>query len=203
VPLDRASISIDQRDFILVLDEGHFGDLKAIEVTPAKLTKTVSAFANADGGELYIGIDEDKQSGQRAWRGFGDPEAANGHVQAFEELFPLGNDFDYTFLEVAGEGGSGLVLKIDVKKTPDIKEASDGLPYVRRGAQNQAVNTPEKHKRLEYVKGLASFEADTLVGVARVIMPNTTANRVNEHAPLVRPDLTEARSAKRRVQPPS
>jgi hypothetical protein len=39
--------------------------------------------------------------------------------------------------------------------------------------------------------------------VARVIMPNTTANRVNEHAPLVRPDLTEARSAKRRVQPPS
>lgn len=40
----------------LSFTEGHFVDLKAKEVKPGKLTKAISAFANADGGELYVGI---------------------------------------------------------------------------------------------------------------------------------------------------
>ena len=43
---------------VLSYTEGHFPDLKAKEIKPSKLTKSVSAFANADGGELYIGIAE-------------------------------------------------------------------------------------------------------------------------------------------------
>lgn len=53
-----ADISAEQRDLILALPEGHFHDLKSRDIAPGKLTRTISAFANAAGGELYIGIDE-------------------------------------------------------------------------------------------------------------------------------------------------
>ena len=167
MPIDRKGISAEQLDQILKVEEGHFCDLKAVEVQPKKLTKTVAAFANADGGELYVGVDEDSRTGTRSWRGFQDQEAANGHIQALETLFPLGNDFDYMFLEA--EGSVGLVLKIEVRKTTDIKRASDRLPHVRRGAQNQPVDSPEKLRQLEYVKGLSSFEDELVQGEPEVI----------------------------------
>jgi ATP-dependent DNA helicase RecG len=34
--------------------------VKAIEVSPAELTRCLAAFANAEGGELFIGVDEDR-----------------------------------------------------------------------------------------------------------------------------------------------
>jgi len=158
--IEKRKISADQRDLILRLEEGHFADIKAVEITPAKLTRTISAFANADGGELYLGITEDKSASGRGWQGFANPEAGNGHIQAFEPLFPLGNDFDYFFLECDGE--SGLVLQIQVRKTADIKRASDGRVYLRRGAQNLPVTSAAALKQLEYTKGLTSFESEVI-----------------------------------------
>ena len=67
------------------MQEGHFLDVKAIEIVPAKLTRTFSALSNAEGGEVYIGIAENKAAGGlRSWRGFESVEKANGHIQAFE-----------------------------------------------------------------------------------------------------------------------
>lgn len=156
--IERRTITAAQRDAILRLEEGHFADLKAIEIAPAKLTKTIAAFANADGGEVYVGIDEDKLTSTRAWRGFADTERANGHLQAFEPLFPLGTDFDYSFLHC--DGAPGLVLQVQVRKTSDIKSATDGQVYLRRGAQSLPVATPMALKQLEYTKGLSSFESE-------------------------------------------
>lgn len=158
--LSIQAVTHTQRERILALVEGHFADLKAKEIAPAKLTKTVSAFANADGGEVYIGVAEDKTTGQRTWEGFADPEAANGHIQAFEALFPLGRDFSYNFL--SSVAAPGLVLQVLVHKTRDIKRATDGVPYLRRGAQSLPIDTPEKLRRLELDKGVASFESDTV-----------------------------------------
>lgn len=153
-------VTPSQRQRILALTEGHFGDVKAKEIAPSKLTKAVSAFANADGGELYIGISENKSTGQRDWAGFANPEAANGHIQAFEALFPLGADFSYAFL--SSDDDFGLVLQVLVHKTRDIKRASDGVPYLRRGAQSLPMDTPDKLRRLELDKGVVSFESDTV-----------------------------------------
>jgi len=154
-------ISAEDVRKVLRLEEGHFHDLKAIEVKPAKLTTLVSALANADGGEVYVGIDEDKTSRVRTWRGFSSPEEANPHLQVFEELFPLGQDFDYEFLRPP-RGNSGLVLHISIRKTRGIVRASDGTPYVRRGAQSLPVRSPEALDRLKRNKGITSFETATL-----------------------------------------
>lgn len=156
-------ISDEQRDRILNLSEGHFYELKSKQIQPRKLSKTVSAFSNADGGELYIGIDEVKEKSivkHRIWKGFKDQEDANGHLQIFTELFPFGNYFIYEFLLTDDE--PSLVLHISINKTNGITKASDSVPYVRKGAQNIPVKSLEDLKRLEYDKGITTFERQTL-----------------------------------------
>jgi len=53
-----------------------FLDFKAKEVSPGKLTKSLSSFANADGGELFIGV-LNSGSPTKRWSGFADGEAAH------------------------------------------------------------------------------------------------------------------------------
>lgn len=160
--IETKEINEKQRNHILSIEEDHFRDLKAIDIKPAKLTKTISAFANTVGGEIYVGVDEGEASGvkHRQWRGFSDVEAANGHIQIFEQLFPLGTDFTYTFLIT--DEHVGLVLQISILKTKQIVRASDGIPYIRRGAQSLPVDTTEKLTRLQLDKGVSSFEDNTL-----------------------------------------
>jgi ATP-dependent DNA helicase RecG len=119
------------------IEEGQFLDVKAIAIAPSKLSHTISAFANTDGGELYIGISEQMLGGgvkQREWDGFPDMEAANGHLQAFDKYFPLGNDFQYEFMRCAKR--KGVVLHVTVNRTQGIVTATDNKVYIRRGAQN-------------------------------------------------------------------
>lgn len=155
---------------LLSLPEGHFVDLKAIEVAPAKLTRSLCAFANAEGGELFVGIDEHKRSNGRSWRGFTRVEDANGFFQAFEQFFPLGDECSYGFLQ--SSTGPGLVLKVEVRKSREVKHAFDGRAYIRRGAQNLPVDTEEALARLRRNKGITSFETEP-VNVDKTLITNS------------------------------
>jgi ATP-dependent DNA helicase RecG len=162
VAIETIEIDSDEVARILTFEEGHFGDLKAVEISPAKLTRTLSAFANAEGGDLYIGVDEDKAKRVRTWRGFEDPEAANNHIQVFAETIGLDEFFELQFLRRADEPGSGLVLKASIQRTPDVRKASNGVIYERLSAQNVPLTAPEAIQRLEYGKGVRSFETHPL-----------------------------------------
>lgn len=155
---DIVDVSAQELTSVLDTEEGHFADLKAIEVAPGKLTRSLAAFANADGGDLFIGVDENKHAGTRTWRGFATPEDANGLVQAFENTFALDQHVEYVFMRDPTGKHGGLVLKASIQKTPDIRRASDGRIYVRRGAQNLPYDDQESIRRLEYQKGVRSFE---------------------------------------------
>ncbi|MEL0583572.1 MAG: ATP-binding protein [Candidatus Thiodiazotropha sp. (ex. Lucinoma kazani)] len=152
------NISDHELSKLLQMVEGHFCDLKAIEIAPAKLTRTISAFSNSEGGEVFIGIDEDNETDTRTWRGFETPETANGHIQTFEQLFPLGADYSYDFL--ANESAPGYVLKVQVAKTREIKTASNGKVYARRSAQNLPIENQDRLESLKRDKGLISFETE-------------------------------------------
>ena len=155
-------LSDDEARLVIFTEEGHISDVKSKDVTPAKLSRSLSAFSNAEGGELYIGVDEDKNTGTRTWRGFADVEEANGHIQAFEAQFPLGRFIDYQFMQMEADASAGLVLKVSLLRTPDIKTSTDGTIYVRRGAQNLPLVDNEAIRRLEYEKGVRSFETQTV-----------------------------------------
>jgi ATP-dependent DNA helicase RecG len=63
--INISNISSSQKNLLLSKQEGHFLDFKSIDIKPANITKHIAAFANADGGELYIGIDENKNTDTR------------------------------------------------------------------------------------------------------------------------------------------
>jgi ATP-dependent DNA helicase RecG len=144
---------------ILKFDEGHYLDVKRIDVRPGKLTETVSAFANTAGGELFVGIGEEQAKEGHFWESFTNFEAANSHIQAIEGMSPLGNHYRAAFL--SSEGQQGYVLHILVFKTRDIIKASNGHAYVRRNAQNQRVLGEDGLHRLRLDKGVVSFEDET------------------------------------------
>jgi ATP-dependent DNA helicase RecG len=160
--IEVAKITANQFNQILQVQESHFLDLKSVDIQPAKLSKFISGFANADGGEVYIGIDEVNTGivKTRSWRGFTDQESANGHIQLFEQLFPLGEYYSYTFLST--EGALGLVLQVIIHKSREIVTASDGTPYIRRGAQTLPVKNEQALERLKLDKGIESFERRTI-----------------------------------------
>jgi ATP-dependent DNA helicase RecG len=172
VPIESIKITTEQAFRILALEENHFLDLKALEILPAKLTRSISALSNASGGELYIGIDEALTANgkQRSWRGFSDTEAANAHIAVFEQLFPLGQYYNYCFL--SADGCPGLLLQVLINKTREITKASDGIVYIRRSAQNLPVNTEAGLARLRLDKGITSFEGETL-DISKEIVTNS------------------------------
>jgi ATP-dependent DNA helicase RecG len=153
--IDIVTLTDSQFADLLGRGEGHFLDFKAKEVSPAKLTKALSAFANADGGELFIGV-LNSGSPPKRWSGFATAEAANGHIQPFDQFFPLGSYFKYQFLR--SERYPGLLLHCEILKTPDIRPASDGVIYLRRGAQSLPQTTEEQISRLKFNKGINSYE---------------------------------------------
>lgn len=145
-----------QASSILATDENYLNDIKAREIKPAKLSETISAFANAAGADVYIGINEDKTTKTRSWIGFDDPEHANDFFHTLFQAHPFGNHVKFEFLR--NKNLPGLVLHITVKKVKEIVKSSSGDVFVRVNAGKQKIDTPEKLKRLELDKGIVTFE---------------------------------------------
>lgn len=187
--IEVVEITGTERERLLSIEEDTFFDLKAIEVAPKKLSKHISAFANTAGGDLYIGIGESEFMGTktRHWKGFRDQEAANGHLQGLEALFPLGAEFSYEFLRAPGS--PGLVLHITVQRTPQIVRAHDKKVYLRRGAQSLEVAGEAALERLRLDKGIESFEKQTVDVDAEVV---SDSGILKEFVKNVVPALTPA-----------
>ena len=176
-------LSEAQAEKIRLTEEGQFSDVKSALIGPSKLTKHLSAFANSDGGDLYIGI----EGAPRKWAGFDNQEAANAHLQVFENAFPLGTDFDYEFLQCTTL--PGLVLHVHINRTKGVVKSSNGIAYIRRGAQSLPQDTPELIKRLEYAKGVSSFETDILNAPKESITESEVIHTfIHEVVPTTTPD---------------
>lgn len=139
------------------LEENYFTDFKSKDITGAKLSRTISAFANASGGDIYVGIREERESKIKHWEGFSAIEEANQLIQVLEEIAPIA-EF-YTIAYLRHPVLLTYVVQMSIAKTQAIVFSTDKkTAYVRKGAQNLPVDSPEKMRRLELDKGIASFE---------------------------------------------
>ncbi|WP_033736536.1 ATP-binding protein [Pseudomonas fulva] len=149
-------ITEEQALKILCTPEDFLNDVKAKEIKPSKLSETVSAFANASGGDIYIGIAENKANRTKEWNGFSEPEEANDIPQVLLQAHPFGNHLIFEYLEC--DGYDGLILHITIKKVKELVKSSSGDIYIRVNAGKQKIDSPDSLRRLEMDKGIITFE---------------------------------------------
>lgn len=153
--MDYRQLSSKELESILDRDEGHFFDIKAKQVSPARIERALVAFANADGGELYIGI-RDKKETDRV-DGFESEEEMNGVFQAINRIVPPISTLSREVVAYDYQGKQGLLLHFVVEKSPDVHFTSDNRCYRRDGAQCLPVEGP-RIQELTFAKGQKSYE---------------------------------------------
>ncbi len=121
------------------------------------MSRAISAFANASGGELIIGMEEvaGPNGTEWHWDGFENEEAANDFLQVIHQLDDLQNTIFAQFLEAKDK--NGLLLHLTISKSADIKYSTDGKCYIRKGAQSLLLNDAAL-ERLKFEKGIQSYE---------------------------------------------
>lgn len=80
----------------------------------------------------------------------------------FAESIGLDQFFDLQLLRQGESSDTSLVLKASIQRTPDVRRASNGEVYQRLSAQNRPVSDFDALTRLEYGKGIRSFETHPL-----------------------------------------
>lgn len=139
------------------IDESHFFDRKSAQVGGAKVQKALVAFANSDGGELLIGVLDEKEASVIAdrWKGAPTIESYNQLIQAIHEVQP---PLPVTFTFLKSSLSASYVLKVVTEKSQHVHKTADGKIYERKGAQCLPIVDPQRITQLSFAKGAQSFE---------------------------------------------
>ena len=117
-----------ETDLLLRLEEDHFNDIKSKDINPNKLQETFVAFANADGGELWLGI-EDRKVATNRLNGFKNKEDANDHLHTLlEKTNPSVENVDLEYVDL---GVNGFLLHITIPKSTKVHYCANGDCFLR------------------------------------------------------------------------
>ena len=123
--MNRRRAAMDEEKKLLVKQEDHFLDFKSKLITPSKLQESFVAFANTDGGELYIGIEDEKFNGERI-NGFIKIEDANDILETLlEQTNPAVENLDIEFIDF--DSKSFLIDKLYYEEN---KPTAQYYPYI-------------------------------------------------------------------------
>lgn len=139
---------------LLESDEDHFLDFKSLRISPNKLQESFVSFANSDGGDLWVGVEDKKCTGERI-SGFIFKEDANNIITTLlEQTKPAVENIDTEFIDFANRG---FVLHFSIPKSPKVHYCSNGDCYVRINASKNRI-FGEKVTELCYAKGSLPYE---------------------------------------------
>lgn len=143
---------------LLARTESHFFDFKRAGLGVDKFERALVAFANADGGEILVGIDDDASlpPAERI-HGFAQQEDANAYVAAITDgIDPPVIGIEVEFVRLPSDPNQ-LVLHLVIPKSPAVHFTAGRKCFIRRGAQCLPVRGAEI-QRLVFAKGQQSFE---------------------------------------------
>ncbi|MBY6292467.1 putative DNA binding domain-containing protein [Enterobacter bugandensis] len=147
-------LSAKEIEVLLNTVEDHFNDFKSKQIAPNKLQETFVAFANADGGNIYIGV-EDSASDRERLSGFNEPEEANAIIATLlENTNPAVENVEIEYLKTPK---NGLILHLDIPKSPKVHYTASGDCFIRANAQKVKIKG-ERITQLSYSKGAEPYE---------------------------------------------
>lgn len=156
--MEKRSAYLGEIEGILNKEESHFLDFKSKAIKPSKLQESFIAFANADGGELLIGIEDKKVKTERV-NGYKNQEEANELLSVLlTEVKPSVENIDIEFIDT---NLNGLILHITIPKSPKVHYTASDDCFVRLNASNKKIKG-EKIVSLSYQKGAFSYEKQPL-----------------------------------------
>lgn len=156
--MEVRKIDQDEIKAILDLNEDQFNDIKSKRIAPSKLQETFVAFANADGGDIFVGVEDKSEPGDRV-AGFQEQEEANGILSTLlEETNPSVENLLVEFLETER---NGLILHIGIPKSPKVHYTSSGDCCIRVNASKRKIKG-ERVTQLAYSKGAEPYERKAL-----------------------------------------
>lgn len=141
--------------------ENHYFDRKSARIDPDDLARHIAAFANAAGGKLVIGIEDD---GEVTGFNLQHSQPAESFEQCAIVKCSPAPDVSCTrvpVINVAGESDFVLVLDIEPSTDRVITRRKDGAVFLRQGDQSKKQDY-EQIRALEYDKNQRVFE-DELV----------------------------------------
>ena len=157
-----SDFSLEAEKVVLSKQETHYLDFKAREIDGKSLQKHLVGFANADGGELYIGVDEVK-AGKKSeskkktlvCRGFDEVEGANQLVQ--NGLLDISPTVEGMIVDFLKRPEGDLLVRFTIPKSDKVHYTSAGTCCVRLSAQTQTIKG-EAIAKLAYSKGFFRYE---------------------------------------------
>lgn len=146
---------------LLKKSEDHFLDFKSKLIAPAKLQETFVAFANTDGGELYVGIEDEKNNGERI-NGFTNIEETNSILEVLlEQTTPSVENIDIEFIDFKK---IGYVLHVSIPKSPKVHYTTQHKCFIRINASKKEIKD-ERILALGYAKGSYQYEKQLITRV--------------------------------------
>lgn len=140
---------------LLTREEGQLFDRKSSKIDTKSIANAILGFSNADGGELVIGVTDDKNL-----EGFKLFPGKNEEIKSFIPNWVL-PPIKYTCKEIAFVSNTGeidCVLVFNIEASPIVHENGRGEVYLRRGKETKLLTYHER-QILEQDKGLQRFES--------------------------------------------
>jgi ATP-dependent DNA helicase RecG len=140
---------------IINTGKGQYFDRKSSKIHINKLAEAISAFANADGGTIAIGVEDGKVVGINSQGNI----KINDFIQcSFDKCIPA-IKVNYEFIDVVKENGNEdriLIIHVEPSLDKIHKTISDEV-FLRVGDENKKLNFDQR-LNLEYDKGERLFE---------------------------------------------
>jgi len=144
-------------EHLIAMPEGQTLEQKSSRIHPRDLATTFIAFANADGGRLLIGVEDDGTvSGLDP---VADQEQVERLLRAAYEFCTPSVQIDYQFASYRGR----QVLVIDVPVSSRVHNHNNGRVYLRVLDRDQPLSADET-LRVAFAKGQASYETQPVRG---------------------------------------
>ena len=165
--------------------ENQFFDRKSARIKPLDILKPLVAFANAEGGQLVIGIEDDGTiTGFNYQKAHSIDEFRNIFITDLKET-PINPRFDILdVINKNNEKDKVLVISVEVS-TDRVIKSYDGKVYLRQNDKSKELNF-EQILQLQYDRGQRYFE-DELVPFSDI--SDIDLNLVDEYKNIM--DITE------------